>query len=224
MPAPSGSTKSLKRLRRHNGDFRARAMTRPHPAPSPLKFHGHDHGEHPHVASDAAGGPDVLAALLLALLLTAGFAVQAIGGFPSRFTGAALRLRTHVTSRGPVRTFPRDAAAAALATRVVVYGVAEVLAASSTRSYACGRAAIVIEAVRRCSIQRRSRARCAGNRNRRMTSTLVCACCCRALRGNTARPRFTCWATAGSLARHQGGSTSWRRGDRSTPPSIAVSG
>ncbi len=56
-------------------------MTPSHP-PSESHFHGHDHGAHAHGAVTAANGPVVRRALLLALLLTAGFAVvEAIGGW-----------------------------------------------------------------------------------------------------------------------------------------------
>jgi cobalt-zinc-cadmium efflux system protein len=44
--------------------------------------HGHDHGTHAHVAADRSGAPNVRRSLLLALVLTAGFAlVEAIGGW-----------------------------------------------------------------------------------------------------------------------------------------------
>jgi len=56
-------------------------MTSPRPPPDP-HFHGHDHGAHAHGAVNAANGADVRRALLLALLLTAGFAVvEAVGGW-----------------------------------------------------------------------------------------------------------------------------------------------
>ena len=56
-------------------------MTSPRPPPDP-HFHGHDHGAHVHGVVNAANGADVRRALLLALLLTAGFAVvEAVGGW-----------------------------------------------------------------------------------------------------------------------------------------------
>ena len=56
-------------------------MTSPRPPPDP-HFHGHDHGAHAHGAVNATNGADVRRALLLALLLTAGFAVvEAVGGW-----------------------------------------------------------------------------------------------------------------------------------------------
>jgi cobalt-zinc-cadmium efflux system protein len=56
-------------------------MTSPRLPPDP-HFHGHDHGAHAHGAVNAANGTNVRRALLLALLLTAGFAVvEAIGGW-----------------------------------------------------------------------------------------------------------------------------------------------
>jgi len=56
-------------------------MTPSHP-PSDAHFHGHDHGAHAHGAVNATNGADVRRALLLALLLTAGFAVvEAVGGW-----------------------------------------------------------------------------------------------------------------------------------------------
>jgi len=57
-------------------------MTPSHAPHSHSHGHGHDHGAHAHVAVDHADGPNVRRALLLALVLTAGFAlVEAIGGW-----------------------------------------------------------------------------------------------------------------------------------------------
>jgi cobalt-zinc-cadmium efflux system protein len=129
-------------------------MTWPHPSPSQSKFHGHDHGEHPPVPSDAAGELGVQRALLLALLLTAGFAVvEAIGGF----LAGSLAL---LSDAGHMVT---DAAALGLALFASAigqrppsrrasygYGRAEVLAAFVNAIVMLAVvAAIVIEAVRR---------------------------------------------------------------------------
>ena len=130
-----------------------RTMTPSHPPPD-TQFHGHDHGVHAHVPADAASGPGVRRALLLALLLTAGFAVvEAIGGF----LAGSLAL---LSDAGHMVT---DAAALGLALFASAvgrrppsqrasygYGRAEVLAAFVNAIVMLAVvAAIVIEAVRR---------------------------------------------------------------------------
>jgi cobalt-zinc-cadmium efflux system protein len=129
-------------------------MARTHTPPSESRFHGHDPGEHPHVSSEAVSGPTVRRALLLALLLTAGFAViEAAGGFLS----GSLAL---LSDAGHMVT---DAAALGLALFANAigrrppsqrasygYGRAEVLAAFVNAIVMLAVvAAIVIEAVRR---------------------------------------------------------------------------
>jgi cobalt-zinc-cadmium efflux system protein len=128
-------------------------MTTSHPPHGNSHFHGHDQGEHAH-APKAGSGPGVRRALLLALLLTAGFAlVEAIGGYLAgslallsdaghMVTDAAalgLALFAHAVGRRP----PTLRASYG-------YGRAEVLAAFVNAIVMLGVvAAISVEAVRR---------------------------------------------------------------------------
>ena len=150
---------------------RIMASTRPPPPNAP--FHSHDHGVHAHVPADAAGGLGVRRALMLALLLTAGFAViEAIGGWMA----GSLAL---LSDAGHMVT---DAAALGLALFANAigrrppsqrasygYGAREVLAAFVNAIVMLAVvAAIVIEAVRRLldptPVARRAGARHRGGR------------------------------------------------------------